>query len=328
MATLVLRPNGSSGVSFAWGRVAEAVPNEDSSYVSYGYAEAIRQVTLTDTSQTGTINSVRLDVRSRSTYVNYHPYISNRIVTHGVAFEAGYGYITSSYVTKSIIWGTNPYTNAAWTWAEVNALTAGWRKHAHDPPTYYYTRVTWLQVVVDYSAPTVVAPSITTLEAEAVSPASAKLGGVLTNTGGGQTGAQCDCWFEYGETVSYGVSTPKERYDSIAAFAYQVAGLLPTTDYHFRAKAQNSGGLTNGEDKTFTTKSRQIEYYVKDDNGRPIRKAQGETYRQDTGALLETQWSDNNGKLLFTDCPNDTAIDLKVKWSNKVFWVKSILEVL
>jgi len=166
------------------------------------------------------------------------------------------------------------------------------------------------------------------LEAEAISSSSAKLRGTLTNTGGGETGAQCDCWFEYGETVSYGVSTPKERYDSIATFAYQVAGLLPSTDYHFRAKAQNSGGLTNGADKTFTTKPRQIEYYVKDDKGRAIRKAQGETYRQDTGALLETQWSDNNGKLLFTDCPNDTAIDLKVKWSNKVSWVKSILEVL
>ena len=324
MATLVLRPNGYSGESFAWGRVAEAVPDEDSSHVSYGYAEAIRQVTLTDTSQTGTINSVRLDVRRRSTYVNYHPYISNRIVTHGVAYEAGYEYITSSYVTKSTTWTTNPYTGAAWTWAEVNDLTAGWRKHAHDPPTYYYTRVTWLQVVVDYSPPSVDPPSVSTLDADSISSNSARLRGSLTNTGG----AECDCWLEYGETASYGASTPKESLSDAGSFAYQIAGLLPSTAYHFRAKAQNSGGLTNGADKTFTTKTREIEYYVKDDKGGAIRKAQGETYRQDTGALLETQWSDNNGKLLFTDCPNDTAIDLKVKWSNKVFWVKSILEVL
>jgi hypothetical protein len=63
--------------------------------------------------------------------------------------------------------------------------------------------------------------------------------------------------FEYGTTTSYGSSTPESApvgsdgadHPALA----EVAGLAPSTTYHFRAVATNGNGVSHGPDATFIT---------------------------------------------------------------------------
>jgi|GEM_PF-1494569 len=62
--------------------------------------------------------------------------------------------------------------------------------------------------------------------------------------------------FEYGPTTAYGRSTatqPVPAGTSAGSFATSIAGLAPTTTYHFRAVATNGAGTAIGADQTFVT---------------------------------------------------------------------------
>jgi hypothetical protein len=65
--------------------------------------------------------------------------------------------------------------------------------------------------------------------------------------------------FEYGTTTAYGTSSEEAAVGAPScatggeAVTASLAGLLPNTVYHYRLDAENSGGETQGEDRTFTT---------------------------------------------------------------------------
>jgi hypothetical protein len=62
--------------------------------------------------------------------------------------------------------------------------------------------------------------------------------------------------FEWGPTTEYGNSTPEEETGVVAeptAIAADLADLEVGTRYHFRVVAQNSSGVSVGEDRTFVT---------------------------------------------------------------------------
>ena len=77
----------------------------------------------------------------------------------------------------------------------------------------------------------------------------ATLNGTLDDDGG----EACDCGFEYGETVSYGITTSTESKENGETFSQILTGLKPNTIFHFRAFATNSAGTGYGNDATFTT---------------------------------------------------------------------------
>lgn len=80
--------------------------------------------------------------------------------------------------------------------------------------------------------------------------AQATLNGVLIDDGG----EFCDCWFEWGATTLYGMSTPKQiNLVSGNAFNETIYNLQGGTLYHFRAAAQNSMGVAYGGDMIFVT---------------------------------------------------------------------------
>jgi FG-GAP repeat protein len=95
-------------------------------------------------------------------------------------------------------------------------------------------------------------PEATTAAATNIGETSATLNGTLA--GGGSK-----AYFQYGTTAAYGNSTAIQSVSasgSQSPLAAALDGLAPGTTYHFRLVAENSGGVTYGDDQTFTTEAR------------------------------------------------------------------------
>ena len=94
-------------------------------------------------------------------------------------------------------------------------------------------------------------PTATTHPASAVSTNSARLNGQVNPNGFVAT-----TWFEWGPTLAYGNVTPAQSLGSgITALSvdHLLGGLAPGSTYHFRIVAQNSAGIAQGANQTFTT---------------------------------------------------------------------------
>lgn len=98
-----------------------------------------------------------------------------------------------------------------------------------------------------------VLPTVTTGAATAVDHDSATLAGTVDSNGG----SLLQCRFEYGTTTAYGHTAPcgpsSGPASGLREVTADVAGLSPSTEYHFRLVATNLGGTANGADRTFTT---------------------------------------------------------------------------
>ena len=95
------------------------------------------------------------------------------------------------------------------------------------------------------------APNVTTMQATLVTSAGATLHGKVRPRGSATTYG-----FQYGVTKAYGKVTPlgsAGNGEDFVAVAKAVTGLAPGTTYHFRLVATTAGGVTAGQDRTFTT---------------------------------------------------------------------------
>jgi hypothetical protein len=92
---------------------------------------------------------------------------------------------------------------------------------------------------------------VSTLPATGVSTNSATLNGTV-NPNGWPTGA----WFQWGATTNYGSFTSVTDLGSgtnALPLSAPLAGLAPSTTYHFRAAASDGGAVAFGRDQNFTT---------------------------------------------------------------------------
>ena len=95
------------------------------------------------------------------------------------------------------------------------------------------------------------APTATTNAATGVTSSGATLNGAIN-----PQGADTHYQFDYGTTTSYGSNTTSTDGGSGTSSVNENAtltGLSPSTTYHYRIEATNSGGTTDGSDQTFTT---------------------------------------------------------------------------
>jgi len=104
-----------------------------------------------------------------------------------------------------------------------------------------------------YALTIMAAPTATTGTASTITATGATLGGTVSSNGASTT-----VTFEYGLTASYGSSatasqSPLAAGASGSSVSAAITGLSCNTTYHFRVKAGNSVGTTNGSDATFTT---------------------------------------------------------------------------
>jgi hypothetical protein len=95
-------------------------------------------------------------------------------------------------------------------------------------------------------------PVVTTNPATFIASFSARLNGSVD-----PHGLPTTVYFQYGTTVSYGLTTaPQSKtgniYQNVAA---NISGLTASTTYHFRIVATNSAGTRYGSDRTFATLS-------------------------------------------------------------------------
>ena len=100
----------------------------------------------------------------------------------------------------------------------------------------------------------VAAPSVETKAASAVGQTTATLNASV-NPRGGPLSA---CKFEYGTSTAYGSSAPCSALPGsgsspVAVSASIAAGLVASTEYHFRIVATNTAGTSKGADVTFKT---------------------------------------------------------------------------
>jgi hypothetical protein len=109
--------------------------------------------------------------------------------------------------------------------------------------------------VVDIFGPNVVKPepAVRTGTAKEEMPTAATLTGGVNPEGSAST-----YWFEYGPTVSYGSTTPREpagEGSAERAVETRVESLEPDKTYHYRLVAENEFGAGTGDDGTVTTAS-------------------------------------------------------------------------
>lgn len=153
-STLTLSPSGDDSVEWDifptsptthYDKVLTA--DEDTTYVYTSVDPENDLFTLTDTSQTGTLNSVTVWARVK-TLGNER--IKMVFKTYGNVYATATSIsLTTSYADYSEARTVNPYTTFAWTWTEVNALIAGVR---HDNlGGAGQNSVTMVWVVVDYT---------------------------------------------------------------------------------------------------------------------------------------------------------------------------------
>ncbi len=92
-------------------------------------------------------------------------------------------------------------------------------------------------------------PAVATTSADGVGSSSATLRLSLTGLG---SAASVQVSFDWGPGTAYGNSTTPQAMTGMGAFSFDLTGLAPATEYHFRAKAEGDGTVY-GDDMSFAT---------------------------------------------------------------------------
>ena len=159
-------------------------------------------------------------------------------------------------------------------------------------------------------------PSIVTGEASEVGETTADLSGSLLAVGGNPI---LRIGFELSETP-FGDDENQSivfiAVDQVAELFSRLEGILPETDYHFRAVAENAEGVAHGESATFRTENASALYGAVEVEGKRnwlVSDWFGEIYRTETPWIYHSQlgW-------LYMVSEDQYSIWL---WSNDLGWV-------
>lgn len=159
MATETLRPDaagdetnltigGTGAASTNWESVDEVTADENTTIVYTASTSYLRDLyNLPASSGSGTINFIK--VYARCYYYNFTSYAKLSLKSNSTATDGGEVELTSSYVTYSQQWNTNPADSSAWEWADIDALQIGVSLKAAGSSQSICTQV---YVEVDYTA--------------------------------------------------------------------------------------------------------------------------------------------------------------------------------
>jgi hypothetical protein len=202
------------------------------SFLTLGEAPACLTQAATNTTATGATLNGTVNANDLSTTVTFE---------YGVTTSYG----STATATQSPVTG-NTITNVS---VGVSGLLSG--------TTYHYRVKTLNSIGTTYSEDMTFttlaqAPTVTTLDVTSKTAISTTLNGTVN-----ANGASTTVTFEYGTTISYGQTVTATQSpvtgNTNTNVSAGITGLTAGTTYHFRVKAVNSVGTTNGSDMTFTT---------------------------------------------------------------------------
>ena len=103
----------------------------------------------------GTINFIKVYSRAKADTTPDQYTHRIHIKTGGTIYDGAQVLVTTSWVTYSDQWNTNPKTEVAWTWDDIDALQIGisLRYESSSPLVYPKTSCTQVYVEVDYTPP-------------------------------------------------------------------------------------------------------------------------------------------------------------------------------
>ena len=160
MAIETLRPNGAGdkteitsqvGLGAHWELVDEVVADDDSTYVrGTNFAVYYRDLyKLPASSGEGLINKITVYARFKCDNEETIGYDKHICIKSGRTESAkGVTFSPDVWTTFSEEWTTNPYTSAAWIWADIDALQIGIDLRR---PGSGYSYCTQVYVEVDYT---------------------------------------------------------------------------------------------------------------------------------------------------------------------------------
>ena len=166
MPTLTLYPNADESVTMSqygsgtgnYGRINETTQDDTNGVTTSSTSGQVDLYGLPNPSQSGTINSVTVHFRARWDYtgtVINQSYATPRVQIGGTTYSATAQALGSTFQGYSRAWSTNPNTESAWTWQNINDLIVGLRMNAGTygahKPTIGAAYCSWLYVVVDYT---------------------------------------------------------------------------------------------------------------------------------------------------------------------------------
>jgi hypothetical protein len=259
-ATETLRPNAAGdetalakwSVDYNWQAVDEEVADETTTYVynntSLGYLRDLYNLPAHSIGS-GTINFIKIYFRCK--YTSSQGYAKPSLKSDSTVTDGTEITLTTSWVTYSQQWDTNPADSQAWEWTDIDALQIGVSLRRTGTG---WAQCTQVYVEVDYGA----APTVTTSAATNITTTTATLNGNVTATGGenptvtvywgDNDGGQVPGSWDYSSAP-----TSPSQPQGVAAFYKNVTDLSPGTLYYFSAKATNSSGTGWGTTQSFYT---------------------------------------------------------------------------
>jgi len=153
--------------------------------------------------------------------------------THGAAYSGASLDIPYGGATVCEIFYNNPNTGAPWTLAEADALLAGISLGAEGGYGIACCDAVLVYVLWANAA-------VTTKPAQRLTGATARLNGQVDE----DEAEACQVYFQRGETVAYGNTTPLQTKALGESFSADIAGLDPGKTYHTRAVIVTACGET------------------------------------------------------------------------------------
>lgn len=171
MPTLTLYPNADVSVTMSqygsgtgtgnYGRINETTQDDMNGVNTPITSGQVDLYGLPDPSQGGTINSVTVHFRSKWDYTGTlinQSYATPQVRIGGTTYSATEQGLGNTFQNYSRAWSTNPNTESAWTWQNINDLIVGLRMNAGTygdtkNPTIGAAYCSWLYVIVDYTEP-------------------------------------------------------------------------------------------------------------------------------------------------------------------------------
>mgnify|MGYP001047030907 CR=1 FL=1 len=167
MPTLTLYPNADVSVDMSqygsgtgnYGRINETTQDDTNGVGTASTSGQVDLYGLPDPSQDGTINSVTVHFRSKWDYTGTlinQSYATPQVRIGGTTYSATAQALGNTFQGYSRSWSTNPNTESAWTWQNINDLIVGLRMNAgtygdDKNPTIGAAYCSRLYVVVDYT---------------------------------------------------------------------------------------------------------------------------------------------------------------------------------